>query len=64
MGCGALMRRLHSAESRHRLTKRHDMSSKDEKNLTLVTDKIAKMDEPRRSVMQCVHDIIMTAAPP
>lgn len=63
MGCGALMRRLHSADARHRLTKGHDMSSKDEKNLTQVTDKIAKMDEPRRSVMQRVHDIIMTAAP-
>lgn len=39
------------------------MSSKDEKNLTQVTDKISKMDEPRRSTMQRVHDVIMTAAP-
>ena len=39
------------------------MSSKDEKNLTQVTEKISKMDEPRRSVMQRVHDIIMTTAP-
>jgi hypothetical protein len=39
------------------------MPSKDEKNLTQVLDKIAKMDEPRRSVMQRVHDIVMTAAP-
>lgn len=39
------------------------MSSKDEKNLTQVTDKIATMDEPRRSAMHRVHDIIMTAAP-
>jgi hypothetical protein len=39
------------------------MSSKDEKNLTQVTDKISKMDEPARSVIQRVHDIIMTAAP-
>ncbi|MDN4175067.1 DUF1801 domain-containing protein [Nocardioides sp. SOB77] len=39
------------------------MSSKDEKNLTQVTDKISAMDEPRRSTMQRVHDVIMTAAP-
>lgn len=39
------------------------MSSKDEKNLDQVIEKIAKMDEPRRSVMQRVHDIIMIAAP-
>ncbi|WP_247826712.1 DUF1801 domain-containing protein [Arthrobacter antioxidans] len=39
------------------------MSSKDEKNLTQVIDKISKMDEPRRSVMRRVHDIIVAAAP-
>jgi len=39
------------------------MSSKDEKNLQQVIEKIASMDEPRRSVMQQVHDIIVTAAP-
>ncbi|OZF30593.1 DUF1801 domain-containing protein [Rhodococcus sp. 14-2483-1-2] len=39
------------------------MSSKDEKNLTQVIEKISKMDEPRRSVMQRVHDIIVSAAP-
>lgn len=39
------------------------MSSKDEKNLTQVTDKIAEMDEPRRSTIQRVHNIILTAAP-
>ncbi|WP_298326513.1 DUF1801 domain-containing protein [Haloactinopolyspora sp.] len=39
------------------------MSSKDEKNLTQVVDRIATMDEPRRSVMRRVHDIIMEAAP-
>jgi hypothetical protein len=39
------------------------MSSKDEKNLTQVVDKISKMDEPRRSVVQQVHDIIMAAGP-
>lgn len=39
------------------------MSSKDEKNLTQVIDKISKMDEPRRSVMRVVHDVIMAAAP-
>jgi hypothetical protein len=39
------------------------MASKDEKNLTQVTEKIAKMDEPARSTVQRVHDIIMTAAP-
>nr|WP_297426472.1 DUF1801 domain-containing protein [uncultured Actinotalea sp.] len=39
------------------------MSSKDEKNLTQVTEKIAGMDEPARSTMQRVHEIIMAAAP-
>ncbi|MGB0100381.1 MAG: DUF1801 domain-containing protein [Nocardioides sp.] len=39
------------------------MSSKDEKNLTQVADKISKLDEPARSTMQRVHDIIMAAAP-
>lgn len=39
------------------------MLSKDEKNLSQVIDKISKMDEPRRSVMQQVHDIVVTAAP-
>src|SRR5699024_5326300 len=38
------------------------MSSKDEKNRTQVIDKIAKMDEPRRSIMQRVHDVIVAAA--
>ncbi|MCJ7857294.1 DUF1801 domain-containing protein [Corynebacterium kalidii] len=38
-------------------------SSKDAKNLSRVLDKIAGMDEPRRSVMQHAHDIIMAAAP-
>lgn len=37
--------------------------SKDEKNLAQVIDKIAKMDEPRRSVVQRVHDVITNAAP-
>ena len=39
------------------------MSSKDEKNLTQVSDKISKMDEPGRSAMQRVHEIIMATAP-
>ncbi|WP_207950364.1 DUF1801 domain-containing protein [Nocardioides ochotonae] len=39
------------------------MASKDEKNLTQVIDKIATMDEPRRSTVQRVHDVIMAAAP-
>src|SRR5690625_96702 len=39
------------------------MSSKDEKNLARVLDKISAMDEPRRSIMQEVHDIIVNAAP-
>ncbi|MEJ6549964.1 DUF1801 domain-containing protein [Corynebacterium sp. USCH3] len=39
------------------------MPSKDDKNLARVIDKIAATDEPRRSVMQQVHDIIMAAAP-
>ncbi|GAB3631009.1 hypothetical protein GCM10027421_03620 [Microbacterium shaanxiense] len=39
------------------------MSSKDEKNLAQVLEKISKMEEPRRSVMQRVHDVIVAAAP-
>ncbi|GAA1151546.1 DUF1801 domain-containing protein [Nesterenkonia lutea] len=39
------------------------MLSKDEKNLSQVIDKISKMEEPRRSVVRRVHDIIVTAAP-
>ena len=39
------------------------MPSKDDKNLANVIDKISSMDEPRRSVMQRVHEIIVTAAP-
>lgn len=39
------------------------MSSKDERNLTQVIDKIATMDEPQRSIMRRVHDVVMTAAP-
>ena len=39
------------------------MSSKDDKNLTQVIDKISSMEEPRRSVVRRVHDIIVAAAP-
>lgn len=39
------------------------MSSKDEKNLTQVIEKIAKMAEPRRSTMRQVHEIIVAAGP-
>jgi len=39
------------------------MSSKDEKNLAQVIDKIGTMDEPRRSVVQRVHEVIVAAAP-
>ena len=39
------------------------MSSKDEKNLTQVIDKISSMEEPRRSGVQRVHDVIVAAAP-
>lgn len=39
------------------------MPSKDEKNLAQVLAKIAAMDEPRRSVVQHAHDVIMAAAP-
>ncbi|MBE7323881.1 DUF1801 domain-containing protein [Nocardioides sp. Y6] len=39
------------------------MSSKDEKNLTQVLDKIAAMDEPQRSLMRRVHEVIVAAAP-
>lgn len=39
------------------------MSSKDEKNLAQVIEKIAKQDEPAQSRMRRVHEIIMAAAP-
>lgn len=63
MGCGAPMRRLHSADAPHWLTRGHEMPSKDEKNLAEVLDKISSMDEPRRSVMERVHRIIVSTAP-
>ncbi|KUI30699.1 hypothetical protein AU196_14275 [Mycobacterium sp. IS-1742] len=37
--------------------------SKDDKNLQQVLDKIAAMDEPRRGVLQRMHDVILAAAP-
>lgn len=39
------------------------MASKDEKNLAQVIDKIAKMDEPERSLLRRVHEIIVAASP-
>lgn len=39
------------------------MPTKDAKNLAQVLDKIAKIDEPRRSIMQRVHGIILAAVP-
>ena len=39
------------------------MSSKDEKNLDQVIDKIAKLAEPERSLVQRVHEVIVAAAP-
>ena len=39
------------------------MTSKDEKNLAQVIDKIAKMDEPEQSLMQRVHEVIVDAVP-
>jgi len=39
------------------------MSSKDEKNLSQVLEKIEAMEEPRRSVVRRVHEIVMASAP-
>lgn len=39
------------------------MTAKDDNNLQQVLDKIAAMDEPDRSTMQRVHDVIVEAAP-
>ena len=39
------------------------MASKDEKNLAQVIEKIAKMDEPQRSLVQQAHEVIMAAEP-
>lgn len=38
-------------------------SAKDQKNLDQVLDKIAGMEEPRRSVMRRMHEVITAAAP-
>lgn len=39
------------------------MTSKDEKNLSKVMDKIAKMEEPDQSLVRRVHEVIVEAAP-
>ena len=39
------------------------MTTKDEKNLQKVLDKISRTDEPTRSVMQRMHEVITEAAP-
>lgn len=39
------------------------MVTKDEKNLRKVLEKIASMTEPRRSIMQRMHQLIIDAAP-
>lgn len=39
------------------------MVTKDEKNLRKVLEKIASMAEPRRSIMQRMHQLISDAAP-
>jgi hypothetical protein len=39
------------------------MTAKDDKNLQQVLDRIAKMDEPERSVMGRVHEVILAAGP-
>jgi len=39
------------------------VTTKDEKNLQQVLDKIAGMDEPAPSVMQRMHEVIVAAAP-
>ncbi len=39
------------------------MPSKDEKNLDQVIAKIASMDEPQRSLVQRLHEVIVAAAP-
>ncbi|MFC4333796.1 DUF1801 domain-containing protein [Salininema proteolyticum] len=39
------------------------MATKDEKNLQKVLDKIDGMDEPERTVMRRMHDVIIAAAP-
>ena len=45
------------------LTKDMTVTSKDDKNLQQVLDKIAGMDEPARGVMRRMHDVIVAAAP-
>lgn len=39
------------------------VTTKDDKNLKQVLDKIAGMDEPERGVMRRMHDVIVAAAP-
>ena len=55
MGCGTVRCAAHRAGASHRLVERTCMTAKDDKNLQQVLDRIAKMDEPERSVMGRVH---------
>ncbi len=64
MGCCAFWRANSIAPvDRYRQTKGRDMTAKDDKNLRQVLDKIAGTDEPARSVMQRLHEVIVAAAP-
>ena len=39
------------------------MTTKDEKNLEQVLSKITQLSEPERSLVQRIHEVIMTTAP-
>lgn len=58
-----LARQLRCTETNFGGRKDMKVASKDDKNLQKVLDKIAKMDEPARSVMHRMHDVIVSAAP-
>ncbi|MGV0775020.1 hypothetical protein [Mycolicibacterium elephantis] len=57
-----LARQLRCTETNFGGRKNMKVASKDDKNLQKVLDKIAKMDEPARSVMHRMQDVIVSAA--
>jgi hypothetical protein len=47
----------------HQLSKGHDVTPKDQKNLEQVLTTIAKMSDPERSLVQRIHEVIVETAP-
>jgi hypothetical protein len=58
-----LVCRLHCADHASADDKDMTVANKDDKNLQQVLDKIAGMEQPRRGILQRLHDAIVSAAP-